>query len=102
MNERLIESSITGDRMSSHAPPPRFAAGRICADPVCGTRLSVYNAEDYCSIHGQPQPGAAEGRRRRRSRATRVATTAPEPTILAATLPETEVDGDTGLDRLSA
>ena len=32
-------------------PPRRFAPGRQCAGHDCATRLSIYNASDYCSLH---------------------------------------------------
>lgn len=32
-------------------PPRRFAPGRVCAEPECDTRLSIYNGGMYCSRH---------------------------------------------------
>lgn len=32
----------------------QYAAGRICAEPDCITRLSVYNAQDRCAVHKRP------------------------------------------------
>ena len=32
-------------------PPRRFPMGRICAASHCETRLSIYNASEYCSLH---------------------------------------------------
>jgi hypothetical protein len=32
-------------------PPRRFAPGRRCAERECATRLSIYNAGEYCSLH---------------------------------------------------
>ena len=29
----------------------RFEAGRICLEPACDTRLSIYNASPSCSLH---------------------------------------------------
>ena len=34
-------------------PPRRFANGRLCAESSCGTRLSIYNDSEYCSLHHQ-------------------------------------------------
>ena len=34
-------------------PPRRFATGRLCAESSCGTRLSIYNDSEYCSLHHQ-------------------------------------------------
>jgi len=40
------------------------AAGRICAEPECTTRLSVYNAQDRCAVHQRPsRPPRNRGRR---------------------------------------
>jgi hypothetical protein len=30
---------------------PRNAGGRVCEEPDCETRLSVYNEQDFCSLH---------------------------------------------------
>jgi hypothetical protein len=32
-------------------PNKMFGSGRVCADPTCGTKLSVYNKWDYCWQH---------------------------------------------------
>jgi hypothetical protein len=32
-------------------PSRAYAAGRVCAAPDCGTRLSVYNPLRYCALH---------------------------------------------------
>jgi hypothetical protein len=36
--------------------PDRHATGRICADPNCGTVLSIYNPSSECFRHHQPEP----------------------------------------------
>jgi hypothetical protein len=33
-----------------------YAAGRICARGGCETRLSIYNPDGRCSIHGLARP----------------------------------------------
>jgi hypothetical protein len=33
----------------------KHPAGRVCAEPGCGTVLSVYNETDRCGLH-QPEP----------------------------------------------
>jgi len=38
---------ITSEQRSS----PLAAVGRVCGEVGCGTRLSVYNDLDYCSLH---------------------------------------------------
>lgn len=37
-------------------------AGRICAHPGCGTRLSVYNRSTTCSVHTGRQKLRVRGR----------------------------------------
>jgi len=32
-------------------PSKRFAEGRVCSKPGCGTKLSRYNKSDYCHAH---------------------------------------------------
>ena len=32
-------------------PSRRFTAGRVCKEPGCLTRLSIYNNGKYCSSH---------------------------------------------------
>jgi len=42
----------------------QYAAGRICVEPECTTRLSVYNAQDRCAVHqGPTKPPRNRGRR---------------------------------------
>ena len=33
-------------------PIDRFASGRVCAHPSCGSTLSRYNPNPTCSAHG--------------------------------------------------
>jgi len=48
---------ITGMRVqaerftSTERHLPVAAVGRVCAEPECGTRLSVYNEQEFCSLH---------------------------------------------------
>lgn len=35
-------------------PGQTFEAGRVCAFPNCGTRLSVYNSAQMCWAHEDP------------------------------------------------
>ena len=37
-------------------PSRMYAAGRICARGGCETRLSIYNPDGRCSIHGLARP----------------------------------------------
>ncbi len=41
-----------------------YSPGRICAEPDCGTRLSVYNRAAYCGVHEEPRPYYVRGTRR--------------------------------------
>ena len=43
---------VQGERFtSSERRTPLAAQDRICAEPGCGTRLSVYNDLEHCSLH---------------------------------------------------
>ncbi len=50
---------VGGEVYNNHdRSPRRFAPGRMCAEPNCGTRLSIYNEYEYCSQHrlsGKPR-----------------------------------------------
>lgn len=35
-------------------PSKRFPSGRKCSHSGCATVLSVYNQDDYCFVHIQP------------------------------------------------
>lgn len=36
-------------------PVRTHGKGRVCRDPGCGTKLSIYNPKDFCSLHTKPQ-----------------------------------------------
>jgi len=44
-------------------PPRKFAPGRQCAQRDCATRLSIYNASDYCSLHEEKLAPLKRGKR---------------------------------------
>jgi len=44
-------------------PNRRYGGGRVCADPGCGTKLSVYNKWDYCWQHEPAHEYVPRGRR---------------------------------------
>jgi len=46
-----------------------FGSGRVCADPTCGTKLSVYNKWDYCWQHEPVHAYIPRGKRKRRAAA---------------------------------
>jgi hypothetical protein len=41
----------------------RFRAGRVCREPGCSTRLSIYNDGDRCSIHEPMSAPRTRGRK---------------------------------------
>ncbi len=50
--ERDTQSVLGTTWSQSHdRPPRRFQPGRVCAFPDCGTRLSIYNEDMYCTLH---------------------------------------------------
>ncbi len=43
---------VQGDRFTSiERNLPRSSSGRVCAESGCETRLSVYNDQEFCSLH---------------------------------------------------
>jgi hypothetical protein len=43
---------VQGERFTSiERNLPRSSNGRVCGEPDCNTRLSVYNEQEYCSLH---------------------------------------------------
>jgi hypothetical protein len=53
---RGTTGSLTAGRSSSR--PKTFEEGRVCLHPLCSTKLSRYNADVVCSLHGDSiQPG---------------------------------------------
>lgn len=43
---------VVADRMVTwHRPVSTERAGRVCAQEGCGTKLSIYNTDDRCSMH---------------------------------------------------
>ena len=45
-------------------PNRRFAEGRVCAEPTCGTKLSVYNKWVYCWQHEPVHSYVPRGKRK--------------------------------------
>ena len=58
MTETLKGKAIKGITRASR----RYAEGRICADPDCETRISVYNKRDYCHVHAPVKFPRVRGR----------------------------------------
>lgn len=49
---RYLGMRVEGERFTSVGRTASLAPhDRICAEPDCATRLSVYNDLDYCSLH---------------------------------------------------
>ncbi|MDA8039439.1 MAG: hypothetical protein M0Z69_09820 [Actinomycetota bacterium] len=44
----FVEVDIPG---RDHARVRSYPRGRVCAHPGCGALLSIYNADDKCSLH---------------------------------------------------
>jgi hypothetical protein len=42
---------------STGKPAPSFGTGRVCAEDMCATRLSIYNGTMFCSLHARPGDG---------------------------------------------
>lgn len=48
----ITQPDLVGSRVRPRArAPSRTTAGRICVDPCCSTRLSIYNKRDTCFHH---------------------------------------------------
>ena len=46
------DESVGGSRITSIERPSRaFAKGRVCLEPGCATRLSIYNSGKFCYQH---------------------------------------------------
>ena len=55
---------VGGRPISGHDRPSRsFKAGRVCQEPSCDTKLSIYNKGKYCYLH---EPHAAPRTRGRK------------------------------------
>ena len=48
MSERSVAGTPFG---GSERPSRSFGKGRVCREPGCGTRLSMYNSGKYCYEH---------------------------------------------------
>jgi hypothetical protein len=46
------DGAVRGSPISGANRPSRaFRKGRVCSDPGCETRLSMYNEGKYCYLH---------------------------------------------------
>lgn len=67
-------------------PVRHYAAGRVCAHPGCGAILSIYNADDECSLHHRDfsTDGAMRGPRRHGYGASHTSRTSRRPVTSAS------------------
>jgi hypothetical protein len=56
MHRSLDATRLAFTGQMARGAPDRHATGRICADPNCGTVLSIYNPSSVCFRHHQPEP----------------------------------------------
>ncbi|MGH9149529.1 MAG: hypothetical protein ACRD0F_04230 [Acidimicrobiales bacterium] len=48
----MSSGSIAGQPITGNDRPSRaFGEGRVCREPGCETRLSIYNNGTYCYLH---------------------------------------------------
>ena len=58
------DQSIGGTGLAGHGRPSRtFRNGRICAEPGCETKLSIYNDDEFCSLHVSPSTPRLRGKK---------------------------------------
>lgn len=50
-------------------PNKTYAAGRVCAEPGCETRLSIYSKWNHCWQHEPVHTYVPRGKRKTRSKA---------------------------------
>lgn len=61
----IARDNVSAELVGSQTRPTSYTTGRVCAEPHCGTHLSIYNAGLYCSLHGA-LPHQAERARKHR------------------------------------
>ena len=62
--EMAEEHYVGGSVRPLPRPNRRFAQGRVCAEPGCGTKLSIYNKWKYCWQHEPVNSYVPRGKRR--------------------------------------
>jgi hypothetical protein len=66
----MSDQVIRGVRPRELPRPNRtYAQGRVCADPGCETRLSIYNKATHCWAHAPATFPLVRGQRRRKAAA---------------------------------
>ena len=66
MDERsdLGDKSVGGTGLAGAGRPSRtFRHGRICAEAGCETKLSIYNDDEFCSVHVSPSTPRLRGKK---------------------------------------
>jgi len=59
-----MAEQVRGERITSiEGRTRRHTAGRVCEEPDCGTRLSIYNDGTRCSLHAPMQVPRTRGRK---------------------------------------
>jgi hypothetical protein len=59
-----LRRSVGGRGLQGSGPRSRtLGRGRLCTEPGCGTRLSIYNDGYYCSQHQAKAPPKTRGRK---------------------------------------
>lgn len=57
-------TSIGGSWFNGTGRPSRkFAEGRVCGEPGCETKLSIYNEGDFCYLHEPESVPRLRGRK---------------------------------------
>jgi hypothetical protein len=60
----MDDGPIAGHRLTSvERSVRRSAPGRVCQEPECATRLSVYNDGKHCSLHAPRITPRTRGRK---------------------------------------
>jgi hypothetical protein len=60
----LADKSVGGTGLAGTGRPSRtFRNGRICAEHGCETKLSIYNDDEYCSLHVSPSTPRLRGKK---------------------------------------
>jgi hypothetical protein len=55
---------VRGERITSiEGRTKRVAPGRVCENPRCSTRLSIYNEGKHCSLHAPMVVPRTRGRK---------------------------------------
>jgi hypothetical protein len=66
----MTDLVVKGNRARELPRPNRtYGRDRVCADPECETRVSVYNKSEYCWSHAPQRFPLVRGERRRKAAA---------------------------------